>query len=92
MEPLSEKEIKRQGFQIAENRYQELLPLLSRLNELEEDQKQDERFYEKKNSSGHRAEKERGGAQNQKPKESQQKSNSKQNQKEDSKKSSKKSK
>ncbi len=37
---------------MAENRYQELLPLLSRLNELETDQKQDEKFYEKKDKGG----------------------------------------
>jgi hypothetical protein len=39
---------------MAENRYQELLPLLSRLNELETDQKQDEKFYEKKDKGGNK--------------------------------------
>lgn len=35
---LSEKEIKKQGFQLAEVRYNELLPILTRLNELEQQQ------------------------------------------------------
>jgi hypothetical protein len=35
---------------MSEVRYQELLPLLSRLNELEAEQKDTEKFYDKKNS------------------------------------------
>lgn len=42
-ETLSEKEIKRLGFALAETRYNELLPLLARLNELEEQQADEER-------------------------------------------------
>ena len=37
-QPLSEKDIKREGFKLAETRYNELLPILSRLNELESGQ------------------------------------------------------
>lgn len=37
-ETLSEKEIKRLGFALSETRYNELLPLLARLNELEQQQ------------------------------------------------------
>lgn len=47
---LTEKEIKREGFARAEARYQELLPLLSRLNELEREQAEDEDRYNKNNS------------------------------------------
>lgn len=45
---LSEKEIKREAFRLAEIRYEELLPLLSRLNQLEDDQKQEEERFSKK--------------------------------------------
>jgi len=41
-ETLSEKEIKRLGFALSEVRYNELLPLLARLNELEEQQAEEE--------------------------------------------------
>ena len=41
-EPLTEKEIKRQGFLLAETRFNELLPLLSRLNTLEKEQREEE--------------------------------------------------
>jgi hypothetical protein len=41
-ETLSEKEIKRLGFALAETRYNELLPLLARLNELEQQQAEEE--------------------------------------------------
>ncbi len=41
-EPLTEKEIKRLGFALSETRYNELLPLLSRLQELEDQQKHEE--------------------------------------------------
>ena len=41
-ETLSEKEIKRLGFALSEVRYNELLPLLARLNELEEQQSEEE--------------------------------------------------
>ena len=37
---LSEKEIKREGFLMAEKRYQELLPILQTLHELEEEQQE----------------------------------------------------
>lgn len=37
-ETLSEKEIKRLGFALSETRYNELLPILARLNELEQQQ------------------------------------------------------
>jgi hypothetical protein len=41
-EVMSEKEIKREGFRLAEERYSALLPLLSRLDALEEQQQQAE--------------------------------------------------
>lgn len=41
-ELLSEKELKREAFLLAEDRYTELLPLLSRLNELSQQQSQHE--------------------------------------------------
>jgi hypothetical protein len=41
-ELLSEKEIKKQGFVLAESRYNELLPILQRLNELEAQQVEEE--------------------------------------------------
>eukprot|EP01038_Epipyxis_sp_PR26KG_P009482 gene9482-12773_t len=41
-EVLSEKEIKRQAFILSEVRYNELLPMLSRLNQLEDDQQVEE--------------------------------------------------
>ena len=37
-QPLSEKDIKREGFKLAEARYNELLPVLARLSELESEQ------------------------------------------------------
>lgn len=49
---LSEKEIKRYAFQLAESRYQELLPLLSRLNELENSQKDEEGRFSRKHRRG----------------------------------------
>lgn len=39
---LSEKEIKKEGFVMAETRYNALLPVLTRLNELDEQQRQEE--------------------------------------------------
>jgi len=42
-EPLSEKELKKEGFLLAELRFGELAPVLSRLNELEEQQASEER-------------------------------------------------
>ena len=39
---LSEKEIKKMGFALSEERYNELLPILSRLQELEEQQREEE--------------------------------------------------
>ena len=44
-ETLSEKEIKRLGFALSEVRYNELLPLLARLNELEEQQAEEEVIF-----------------------------------------------
>ena len=44
-ETLSEKEIKRLGFALSEVRYNELLPLLARLNELEEQQAEEEVLF-----------------------------------------------
>ncbi|KAL7469925.1 hypothetical protein ACHAXS_010194 [Conticribra weissflogii] len=41
-EPLSTKELKREGFQLAKERYEELKPILDRLNELEEMQREGE--------------------------------------------------
>ena len=42
-EPLSEKELKKEGFLLAELRFGELAPVLSRLNELEAQQASEER-------------------------------------------------
>lgn len=50
-ETLSEKEIKRQGFALAEVRYNELLPLLARLNELEAQQREEEERHSSKGKS-----------------------------------------
>lgn len=50
---LSEKEVKREAFKMAEVRYNELLPLLTRLNELEEQQSEME--GESKGSSASRS-------------------------------------
>jgi len=41
-EPLSAKELNREGFQLAKSRYEELKPILDRLNELEEMQREAE--------------------------------------------------
>lgn len=58
--PLSEKEIKREGFKLAEERYNAILPLITRLNELEtqqqeyeeeEDEDDPRRGHSKKSSS-----------------------------------------
>ncbi len=49
-ETLSEKEIKREGFLMAEKRFQELLPLLSRLNELEKEQEEEEEYHNRRES------------------------------------------
>jgi hypothetical protein len=43
---LTEKALKREGFKLAEERYQELLPIITRLNELEEQQVQFEEAME----------------------------------------------
>eukprot|EP00595_Chromulina_sp_UTEXLB2642_P001484 CAMPEP_0196765108 /NCGR_PEP_ID=MMETSP1095-20130614/7610_1 /TAXON_ID=96789 ORGANISM="Chromulina nebulosa, Strain UTEXLB2642" /NCGR_SAMPLE_ID=MMETSP1095 /ASSEMBLY_ACC=CAM_ASM_000446 /LENGTH=757 /DNA_ID=CAMNT_0042122529 /DNA_START=202 /DNA_END=2472 /DNA_ORIENTATION=+ len=48
---MSEKDIKREGFKLAELRYNELLPMLSRLNELEEMQQSIEQSNDKTNQS-----------------------------------------
>lgn len=57
-EMLSEKEIKKQGFALAEVRYNELLPILSRLNELEAQQAEEE----EESGEGHRGRRERDKA------------------------------
>ncbi len=46
---LSEKDLKRQGFLLAEARFNELIPVLARLNELEEQQ-----MVEEEDDSGRR--------------------------------------
>ena len=51
-ETLSEKEIKRLGFALSEVRYNELLPLLARLNELEEQQAEEEGPSRQRGSGG----------------------------------------
>ncbi|CAH0476097.1 unnamed protein product [Peronospora belbahrii] len=49
---LSIKEIKREGFLLAETRYKELLPVLERLNVLELEQKEAEEMYALKKKGG----------------------------------------
>ena len=51
MEVLTEKAIKRQGFQLAEMSYNQLSPVLSRLHELEEQQKNLEEHYDHRSSA-----------------------------------------
>ncbi|KAF1336134.1 Protein containing repeated kelch motif, partial [Globisporangium splendens] len=49
---LSIKEIKREGFSMAEERYNELLPILERLNVLEQEQKEAEELHQTKKKGG----------------------------------------
>lgn len=49
---LSIKEIKREGFSMAEERYNELLPILERLNVLEQEQKEAEEMHQLKKKGG----------------------------------------
>lgn len=51
-EALSEKEIKRQGFALAGERYEELLPTLNQLNELEAEQLEDEDRHRGRTAGG----------------------------------------
>lgn len=57
-EALSEKEIKRQGFALAGERYEELLPTLNQLNELEAEQQEDEDRHRGRAAGGRGKEKE----------------------------------
>eukprot|EP01033_Poteriospumella_lacustris_P005367 gene5367-3826_t len=57
-EALSEKEIKRQGFALAGERYEELLPTLNQLNELEAEQQEDEDRHRGRAAGGKGKEKE----------------------------------
>lgn len=51
-EPLSEKELKKEGFMLAEIRFSELAPVLSRLNELEAQQAGEEQDEPKSSARG----------------------------------------
>jgi hypothetical protein len=53
-EVMSEKELKREGFRLSEIRYTELLPILSRITELEDQQKEEEDSKSKSSSSKRR--------------------------------------